>query len=42
MLKIWQFTKSSSNLDILTKQNKKIFLNFFESNTNLTKTLQIK
>ena len=39
MLKIWQFTKSSSNLDILTKQNKKIFLNFFESNTNLTKTL---
>ena len=29
MLKIWQFTKSSSNLDILTKQNKKIFLNFF-------------
>ena len=39
MLKIWQFTKSSSNLDILTKQNKEIFLNFFESNTNLTKTL---
>ena len=39
MLKIWQFTKSSSSLDILTKQNKKIFLNFFESNTNLTKTL---
>ena len=30
MLKIWQFTKSSSNLDILTKQNKEIFLNFFE------------